>query len=186
MTVALRHPERWSAAEYLGFEETASERHEYIDGIIYAMVGGTDAHNLVTGNLFALLHNHLPDRCQVFEQGMKLRVGMEATERFFYPDVMVSCSDLDRAKLYRERPLLIAEVLSESTERADRADKFDICKKIPELQEYIVIAQDVPQVEIFRRGNAWRVETYFLDDTITLQSVDLTLPVAQLYRRVKF
>jgi Uma2 family endonuclease len=90
MSVALRSPKRWSIAEYLAFEETASERHEFIDGVLYAMVGGTDRHNLICGNLFAALHNHLPDRCQVFEQTMKLRVDVQKAERFYYKDILVS------------------------------------------------------------------------------------------------
>ena len=186
MTIALRSPRRWSVADYLAFEEHANERHEFIDGVIYAMVGGSDRHNLVTGNLFATLHNHLPDHCQAFEHGMKLRVGIDHAECFYYPDVMVSCSEADRARHWRERPLLIAEVLSDSTERNDRAEKFTAYKSIPELQEFVLIAQDVPQVEVFRRRNAWQLETYFMPDIITLESVALTLPVTQLYRRVTF
>ncbi len=186
MTGALRSPRRWSVAEYLEFEETATERHEFVDGVVYAMLGGSDRHNLITGNLFIALGNHLPDRCQVFEHAMKLRVSIEKSELFFYPDVLVTCSDRDSAQLFRERPILIAEVLSHSTERSDRTDKFAVYKGIAELQEYVLIAQDVPQIEIFRRRNAWRLETYFMDDTITLESVELTLPVVQLYRRVTF
>lgn len=186
MTSAVRSPKRWSAADYLAYEETAAERHEFIDGVIFAMVGGSDRHNLITGNLFLALGNHLPDKCQAFEHGMKLRVVLDRAECFYYPDVMVSCSEQDRARNWRERPLLIAEVLSDSTERSDRAEKFSSYKTIPELQEYVLIAQDVPQVEVFRRRNAWQLETYFMGDTITLESVDLSLTLAQLYRRIQF
>lgn len=186
MSLAVRSPTRRSVAEYLEFEERAGERHEFIDGIIYAMVGGTDRHNLIAGNLFLALGNHLPERCQVFEQGMKLRLVIDRAECFYYPDVMASCSELDRASLYREHPLLIAEVLSESSERADRTDKFTAYKTIGDLQEYVLIVQDVPQVEVFRRRNAWQPETFFMSDTITFESVELTLPVSQLYRRVRF
>ena len=117
---------------------------------------------------------------------MKLRVIVETAECFYYPDVMVSCSEKDRASHFREQPLLLAEVLSDSTERTDRFEKFAVYKTIAGLQEYVLLAQDVPQVEVFRRRNAWQLETFFMHDTITLESVELTLPVAQLYRRVKF
>jgi Uma2 family endonuclease len=186
MSLALRSPRRWSVEEYLAFEEASAERHEYIEGVLYAMVGGTDRHNLIAGNLFASLHAHLPDRCQVFEQAMKLRVVLDRSERFFYPDVLVSCSGTDTAPLYREAPLLLAEVLSESTERADRVDKPPVYQTIAELQEYVIIAQDVPQVEVFRRRSAWQVETFFMNDSINLESVALNLPVSQIYRRIKF
>lgn len=186
MSQALRSPTRWTPAEYLRFEGSSSERHEFVDGVLYAMVGGTDRHNLIAGNLFIALGNHLPERCQAFEQSMKLRVMVDRAEYYYYPDVMVSCSDTDRAPLFRENPILLAEVISESSERSDRTDKFIVYRSIPELQEYVLIAQDVPQVEVFRRRNAWQVETFFMNDTITLESVQLTLPVTQLFRRVSF
>ncbi len=186
MSVALRHPTRLTVDQYLAFEETASERHEFIDGVLYAMVGGSDAHNLIAGNLFVHLHNHLPDKCQVFEHGMKLRVMIDHAEHYYYPDVMVSCSETDRARHWRERPLLIAEVLSETTERNDRAEKFNAYRTIADLQEYVLIAQDVPQVEVFRRRNAWQLETLFMNDSLQLESVDLSLPVSRLYRRITF
>lgn len=186
MSHALRSPTRWTAAEYLRFEDSSSERHEFVDGVLYAVVGGTDRHNLIAGNLFVALGNHLPERCQAFEQSMKLRVMVDRAEHYYYPDVMVSCSDTDRAPLFREKPILLVEVISESSERSDRTDKFIVYRSIAELQEYVLIAQDVPQVEIFRRRNAWQVETFFMNDTITLESVQLAMPVAQLFRRVSF
>jgi Uma2 family endonuclease len=186
MSQVVRRPKRVTPEEYLAFETSSELRHEYVDGVLYAMVGGTDRHNLIAGNLFLALGNHLPDRCQVFEQVMKLRVVNDRAERFFYPDIIVSCGENDRAELYREQPILLAEVLSPSTERADRTDKFSAYVTIDTLQEYVIIAQDVPQVEIFRRRNAWQLETSFATDTITLESVALTLPVSQIYRRITF
>ena len=186
MSVALRNPSRVTTADYLRLEDAAVERHELIDGVLYAKAGGSDRHNLIAGNFFAQLHAHLPDRCQAFEHSMKLKVEVESAENFYYPDILVSCSPADRAALYREQPLLLAVVLSPSTERADRTDKFAVYRGIPSLQEYVLVAQDVPQVEVFRRRNAWRLETYFLEHTFTLESVALDVPVARLYRRVTF
>jgi Uma2 family endonuclease len=186
MSQALRTPKRWTAAEYLEFEASAVERHEFVDGIVYAMVGGTDRHNLISGDLFLALGNHFAPPCQVFEQAMKLRIVIQRAEHFYYPDSLVSCSEADRNPEYREQPILLAEVLSPTTERIDRQEKFEAYQKIPSLREYAIIAQDVPQVEIFRRGNAWRVETFFMNDKITLASVGLTIPVARLYQRVSF
>lgn len=186
MSTALRHPSRFSIEDYLRFEETATERHEFVDGVLYAMVGGSDRHNLIAGNLFAALHAHLPDRCQAFEQGMKLRIDTERATAFYYPDVFVSCSPDDRAEFFREKPIFIAEVLSTTTERTDRGEKFEAYKSIPELQEYVLIAQDVPQVEVFCRQNAWRPEVLFREDVLRLDSVGLELPVTQLFRRITF
>jgi Uma2 family endonuclease len=186
LSEALRKPRRVTPEEYLAFENESELRHEYVDGVLYAMVGGTDRHNLIAGNLFNALFNHLPDRCQVFEQTMRLRMLIERAQRFYYPDILVSCSELDRAELYREQPILLAEVLSPSTERADRTDKFSAYVTVDTLQEYVLVAQDVPQVEVFRRRNAWQVETFFATDTIALESVELTFPVSQIYRRIRF
>ena len=117
---------------------------------------------------------------------MKLRIETERDVSYFYPDIIVSCSSADRAKLYRKQPVLLAEVLSPSTERSDRSEKFAAYISIGSLQEYVIIAQDVPQVEIFRRRNAWQVETLFMADTLKLESIDLEFPVSQLYRRIAF
>jgi Uma2 family endonuclease len=186
MSVALRKPNRVSEQEYLDFENSSVTRHELVGGVIYAMVGGTDRHNLICGNVFALLHRDAPEECQVFSAQMKLRVALADEVDFFYPDVFVTCEADDRDRHFRERPRLIVEVISPSTERDDRRDKFLTYTQIASLQEYVLITQDVPQVEIMRRRTAWKPEFLFLNDQLHLESVGLTLPVAEIYRRISF
>lgn len=176
-----------SPEEYLERELVAAVKHEFVDGSVYAMAGASDRHNLVAGNFFAILQAHMPDRCQVFMTDMKLRVEAKTATLFYYPDVFASCSEDDRANAYfREQPILIIEVLSPSTERVDRTEKFDAYRLIPSLQEYVLADQDMPKIEVFRRSNAWAREEFYPDDSFTLESAGLNLTVAQVYRRVKF
>lgn len=184
MTAALRMDKRLTEEEYFAFEARADVRHEYFDGLVFAMVGGTDRHNLIAGDFFTLLNMHLKPPCQVFEQAMRLRIQTERVLRHVYPDMMVSCSPDDRKPLYRQEPVLLAEVLSDSTEDFDRTDKALLYRSIPSLEEHVIVFQDIPKVELFRRRTAWQVETYRIADTFRLDSVSLDVPVAHLYRRV--
>lgn len=186
MSQAIAHPRRFTEAEYLTVEDAADVRHELVDGVLYAMVGGSDDHNLISLNLAMAFSGHLSDECQVFEQAMKLRIATDAASDFYYPDLMVSCDPTDRAKLFRERPIIVGEVLSPSSEREDRREKFYTYKSIETVQEIIIALQDVPQIELYRRANAWQVEAFYLDDDISFPSVDMTVPVRQLYRRTQF
>lgn len=186
MSVALRKPNRVSEQEYLEFENSAVTRHELAGGVIYAMVGGTDRHNIICGNVFAEIRTPLSPPCQVFTAQMKLRVSLAGDVNHYYPDVFVTCDPTDRAPLYRERPNLVVEVLSDSTEKDDRRNKFVANTSIPTLQEYVLIAQDVPQIEIMRRRASWKPEFLFLDDVIVLESLQLRIPVRTIYRDIAF
>ena len=186
MGTALRKPNRVSEQEYLEFENASPLRHELVGGVIYGMVGGTDRHNLICGNFFATLYAQLRPPCQTFSAQMKLRVETADDVEYFYPDVFVSCDPTDRATLYRERPGLIIEVLSDSTEKDDRWGKLLAYRQIPSLQEYIIVAQDVPQVEIMRRRASWKPEFVFLEDVCSLESVRLAIPVRDIYRDIPF
>ena len=186
MSVALRKPNRVTEQEYLEFENSSQLRHEFVGGVIYAMVGGSDRRNLITGNVFAALHRGVPETCHVFSVQMKLRVALADDVDYFYPDIFVACEPTDRAPLYREQPCLIIEVISPSTEREDRRDKFLAYTQIDTLQEYILVAQDVPQIEIMRRRAAWKPEFRFLADQLELESVNLGILVSDIYRQIAF
>lgn len=186
MSVAVRRPARVTFDEYLAFEEASEARHELINGALFAMSGGTDRHNLITGNLFLRIAGPLLGKCQTFQGQMKLRVNHAAGGDGYYPDIMVSCAPTDRERLYRQEPVLLIEVLSPSTERADRGDKLVNYLQIPSLQEYVLVAQDVPQVELMRRRQAWNPEFLFMPDTLVLESVGLTVPVTSIYQTLTF
>jgi Uma2 family endonuclease len=181
-----RQLKRVSIDDYVAIDEASPHRNEFRDGVVYAMGGATDDHGRISMNLAGAIHGHVPDRCDTFQGDMRLKLKAAIEAAYYYPDVMVTCSDFDRAKIFREHPALIIEVLSPSSERIDRGEKFLAYTQIPSLMEYAIVAQSVPQIDIFRRGDAWRGASYFIEDSITFESIGLTLPLPQIYRRVRF
>lgn len=171
-----------SVDDYLAGELESQVRHEYVDGEIYAMVGASDRHGLITLNLAGTLSQRLPDRCQVFTSDMKVRIRTAERTIFYYPDILVSCDPRDRESYYRQYPCLIAEVLSPHTARLDRFEKFLFYQQLDALEEYLLVSQDYRQVEVFRRADQWRA-TRYTQGEVPLQSVDLAVPIEALYRR---
>lgn len=150
--MGLPQPEaRFSRAEYLDWEAQQADKHEFLAGEVFAMVGARQSHVLVAGALSARFREHLRGtRCRVYASDMKLEV--EQADAVFYPDVMVSCDEADRQREMALRsPLLIAEVLSDSTAAYDRGDKFAAYRKLPSLQEYLLVNVKVRRLELFRR-----------------------------------
>jgi Uma2 family endonuclease len=175
-----------SPAEYFTFEASTPIKHEYVDGFVYAMVGASDRHNLIAQNLLIALRSKRPAGCQVFISDMKLKVRLMAAEIYYYPDVLMSCSASDRDPLFREQPILLIEVASASTERIDRGEKLNAYRQIPSLAEYVIVAQDQPQIEVYRRRDGWVREVVERDQALSLECVGLTLPISEVYRDVGF
>ena len=172
--------------EYLDRENDGEWRHEYVNGVIYAMAGGSENHNLIVGNLFANLKLGSPPRCRVFALDMKVQISKEPEERYYYPDVFVTCSETDRDRHAKSEPILIIEVLSPRTERTDRIEKRDAYKLLPSVMEYVLVEQDFPFVEIYRRRSNWWREAVEPDTPVVLESVGLTLSFEQIYRQIEF
>ena len=171
-----------SVDEYLAGELESQVRHEYVDGEVYAMVGASDRHGLITLNLAGLLSQRLPDRCQVFSSDMKVRIRTAEHDIFYYPDVLVSCDPRDREPYYRQYPCLVVEVLSPHTARLDRFEKFMFYRHLDTLLEYVLVSQDYRQVEVFRRSDQWH-GTRHTTGEVPLVSVDLAVTIDALYRR---
>ena len=173
---------RFDAAAYLAWEETQEERHEYIAGEVFAMVGVRQSHNLATLNLATLLRRELKGSpCRVFVEAVKTRV--EAADCFFYPDVVVTCDSRDRLTPdYVSHPLLVAEVLSESTAAFDRGRKFAAYRKLDSLQDYVLVDLAAQRIEVFRRDveNRWVLYDYGPEDRVELASLGVHLPVEAL------
>ncbi len=168
--------------DYLAAEEISPIRHEYRDGEVFAMTGGTQAHHTIVGNLFFALKTHLRSSgCRIFAEGMKTRV--EASNAFYYPDVVVTCDDRDRQpqSQYIEYPRLIIEVLSPSTARFDRTEKFADYRTIPSLEEYVLVSSDRQQVEVFQKGNRGNWAIVPTTDPIQLASVNGAIALADIY-----
>ena len=172
-----------SEQEYLAAEQTAEIKHEYIDGQAYAMTGASINHARVSGNLHAELRQRLKGQpCEAFVADVKIK----AHGNYFYPDVMVICerspSDTEYVK---HAPTVIVEVLSPSTRKKDLTTKKLAYLNLPSVQEYLLIEQDKCEVEVLRRNDNWAPAFYFLGDDIVLESIGVTIPVAEIYERVE-
>lgn len=173
--------------EYLKFEQDGEIRHEYVAGQIFAMAGASEAHNLIVTNLIAILRPHLRgSSCRAFVSDMKVKVKTQQADIFYYPDLVVTCDPNDSEKYFKTNPGLIVEVLSDSTETTDKREKRINYQTIESLQEYVLVSQDGIKVEIYRRdsNDNWTVETLGKNDDLTLDSVGLTLTMADIYEDV--
>ena len=183
MPLPQQQPEQQiSEQEYLEGELISEVRHEFIDGSVYAMAGASADHGRIAGNLLAAFLRHLQERkspCEPFQADMKVKTG----KKFFYPDVLVSCEQ-EESEYYRNAPLLIVEVVSQSTRKKDNTIKRLSYQNIPSLEEYVLIEQNFVDIEMCRRKNHWRPEHYYLGDTVHFSSIDLTLSVEDIYARV--
>jgi Uma2 family endonuclease len=170
--------------EYLAGELAGEVRHEYVGGRVYAMVGASDRHGLIAGNIHAALHPHARARgCQLFIADMKVRLQIGADHLFYYPDLLLSCDPQDRETYYRTRPCLIVEVLSETTERIDRREKFLAYRALDSLREYVLVSQDQRQVEVFRRDDGWRGEL-LSEGVLRLDCLETALAAETIYEGV--
>lgn len=173
--------------EYLEGERDVDFRSEYAGGEIYAMAGANETHNTIASDLSARINIHLPERCRVWQSDMKV-VGrtLDLQSFSYYPDIMAACGDDgDDNAYYRTNPILIVEVLSKSTHRIDLNEKLNSYTQINSLLEYVVVSQDTPFVRLYRRRNNWQIETFGAEDSLVLESIDLELPVTDIYRRVR-
>ena len=171
--------------EYLAGERDVEVRSEYVNGLVYAMAGASETHNTIASSLNALIETNLRDECRVWQSDMKVVIHNDGQRFSYYPDIMAACGVNTGDQYIRTNPVLIIEVLSRSTERNDLKEKFDNYTSIPSLIEYAVVSQDVPLVRLFRRKTSWAMEMYRADETFTLDSVELDVPVQTIYRRVR-
>lgn len=175
-----------SIEDYLTSEQASEVRHEYIEGQLFAMVGASRAHNIISGNFFALLHAHLRGGpCQSFMADMKVQV--EKANAFYYPDIVVTCEPGDDQTFFLAEPCLIVEVLSPTTENIDRREKRLAYQHLPSLKEYLLVAQDARRIEVFRRSDVgvWEVDIYEGNENAVLHSGNLQLPLAAVYEGVR-
>jgi Uma2 family endonuclease len=144
---------RMSLEAFLAWEQAQEQRHELIDGEAFAMAGGSTFHAHIGVNIAATLREQLrPRGCFVFHEGMKVRVGSDV----LYPDVVVSCDPQQLDRNLVERPALIVEVLSPSTESFDRGRKWALYQRLAGLQAYLLVSQDALAVEVFvREADGW-------------------------------
>jgi len=177
--------EHYSETDYLAAERVAPVRHEYVAGEVFAMAGASKVHGTLALNAAIVLRQHLRGApCRAWMADMKVRV--KADSAYYYPDVVVTCDAVDLGpdspKDYVEAPKLVLEVLSDSTEPVDRREKLLSYRRLESLEEYVLIDQNKAWVEVYRRTPAgWMQEVYEAGESVRLASVDLVVPMADLY-----
>ncbi|WP_250121225.1 Uma2 family endonuclease [Chroococcidiopsis sp. CCMEE 29] len=185
----IANPERNYIApqEYLEWEEHQEIKHEYVNGEVFAMTGGTIPHNDIALNLATGLKNHLRgSRCRVNMADVKVCVSEDGS--FHYPDVVVSCDESDRQAIkFIRYPCLIVEVLSPSTEAYDRGGKFTQYRRIQTLREYVLIDAEKISIECFRLNDRgfWELHPYEQGNEVHLTSVDFRFPISLVYEDVQ-
>lgn len=174
-----------SVDEYLDGEMVSKIRHEYVGGTVYAMAGVSDAHNLITANLLTAIHHHLRGGpCRVFFTELKVRLLIANEDIFYYPDLMVTCHPQDTERYFKRFPKLVIEVLSPTTERTDRSEKFLNYIQIESLEEYVLVAQDRMEATVFRRVNQWKPEIVLAPNKLRFASLNLDLSLTDIYESV--
>lgn len=188
---ALAKEKIYTPQQYLELERAAEERHEYLDGQIYLMSGGSPKHSAICVNTIIELGLQLRRKpCQIFEANMKVGTGTAAL--FSYPDVSVVCGEPtfhDKHQDVLTNPSVIVEVLSPSTERFDRGKKFARYQRIDSFTDYVLIAQDEPRVEHFARqkNGTWVLTVATgLKGKINIASIACALKLSEVYDRIKF
>jgi Uma2 family endonuclease len=179
---------RFTPEEYFSWEEKQLERHEYIDGEVYAMSGGTVNHSRIALKFGALLDNHLRGSgCQTLNSDC--RVKMVEGDNYTYPDVSVTCDERDKTTTqYITYPCLIVEVLSDSTEAYDRGGKFRMYRQNPILQDYLLVSSEKIEIDMYRKteSGSWEIINYQKGDPIELKSINLTFPIEGIYQDIVF
>lgn len=177
--------------EYLALEREAEFKSEYIDGYIVAMAGASEPHNLIVTNIVRELSIQLKGRdCRVYSNDM--RVDLRERNLFAYPDVVVVCGEpqfADESRDNLRNPVVIIEVLSQSTESYDRGLKFIKYRRIESLEEYVLVAQDGALIEHYVRqpNGAWLMsEAVGLDGVVRLESIGCDLRLIEVYDKVRF
>ncbi len=174
-----------SYVDYLALERTSETKHEYINGLVYAMAGGSLDHSRLSMNCGRVLGVALTGRpCVTFNSDARVRI-LE-TGRSTYPDLSVVCGRLERAPDDPDaitNPTVIVEVLSDSTEASDRGDKFAHYRRLPSLQQYVLVSQTTSRIEVFtRQGETWTLSEAAAGQTLRLSSLDVEISVDDVYR----
>jgi Uma2 family endonuclease len=188
MVVAKDKLPRFTPEEYFQWEEGQKLRHEYVNGEVYAMSGGTINHSKIASNLNFILKSHLRGGgCQILTSDA--RVNIVQSNDYVYPDLSVTCDDRDRAAIQAVKyPCLVVEILSPSTANYDRGDKFRMYRRNPSLRDYLLIDTEKIAIDLYRHnelGN-WEIVNYQAKDLIELESINLSCLIEDIYEDIVF
>lgn len=178
--------------EYQALERSTDTKHEYHDGTIFSMAGGTIEHGLIAGNVYGEIKLGLREKganCTATNSEVKLHV--KDANKFLYPDCMVICGEIETSEIDENsvtNPVVIIEVLSSSTENYDRGAKFHAYRSISTLKEYMLIDQYQASVELFsRRGDLWKImRIEGIDNELELTSLGVTIKLKGIYENIVF
>ncbi len=188
MVAAYQNSPRFTPNEYFAWEEQQELRHEYLDGEVYAMTGGTVNHGQIAANLIILLGSHLHGGgYRVLTSDVK--VGIQESNDYVYPDVSVTCNELDRAATkFISYPCLIIEVLSPSTEAYDRGGKFRLYRRSSNLRDYVLVNANKIEIDLYHKNDRdrWGISNYVAGDAIELESINLTFPIDRVFEGITF
>jgi Uma2 family endonuclease len=175
--------------DYLRGEVGAKQKHEYIDGSMYAMAGASNNHNLIATNATAELHSQLRGKpCRVFNSDAKIRVRNSRDTRFYYPDLSVVCEPNPANDSFHDSPVVVVEVVSAATRRTDEYEKRESYLMIESLSVYILVEQKAPAAVVYRRcENGFVTESYLgLESIIPLPEIECNLALANVYANAAF
>ena len=186
---ALRKHDLISVDDYLAGELVSSIKHEYFGGVVYAMAGGTNAHNAIATNIIGMLHARLRGRpCRPFNSDTKIRVRLTSHTRFYYPDVSVVCRPNPPTDSFQDDPVVLVEVISNSTRRLDEGEKREAYLTIGSLSVLLLVEQNSPAILVYRRQDQGFVRETFegLEASIPLPEIGTTLPLSEVYEAIAF
>ena len=178
-----------SVEDYLAGELISPVKHEYLGGVVYAMAGARNAHNLIASNTLVALGSLLRGlRCRPFNSDTKIRIRLPAQVRFYYPDASVICRPNPQTDSFQDEPAALFEVLSRRTRRLDEGEKKDAYQTIPSLNVYVLLEQESPAAVVFRRTERGFVREVYrgLDAVVPLREIEIDLPLAEVYEGVEF
>jgi Uma2 family endonuclease len=184
MIAAKDNPPHLTPEEYFTWEEQQLEKHELIDGQVYAMTGGSVNHSRIAIRFATMVDTHL-DASSCITGNSDLRVNIVGTNNYTYPDISVTCDDRDQTTTqYITYPCLIIEVLSKTTEAYDRGGKFRMYQNNPVLKDYLLVSSTAMEIDLYHKNDAgqWMIINYGEGDTIELKSINLSFPIEQIYR----
>jgi Uma2 family endonuclease len=168
---------------FLQSEPMEANREDFLGGRIYPQPDNTDRHNRITLNLAMALRPRARERdCEIFALKFAVHFRIAGQDALYYPDVLLACDPVDSHPYYRSAPCLLAEILSPQTERIDRAEKLFAYTTIPSLQEYLVVAQNEPRVEIHRReADGWVTSTVREQGSVDIRCLETTVDLETIY-----
>lgn len=175
-------PKPWTLEDFLRWEEQQSDKYEFVDGVVYAMAGGTAEHAAITANVIISLGTQLRGRpCQPYTSDMKVIAGQISA----YPDVSVGCMKLPRRATEYDTPVVIVEVLSRTTRPRDIGGKWAAYRRLESLRHYVLVEPEIMEVEVRSRADAWRPRVYKLaEDAIELPEIGARLTLKEIYDKI--